>query len=128
KDDVAWGPNSVFYFPQQGGTGFIWKKLAQTLPASKIQFGSEVIKINFKKKTVTTASGQVYSYTSLITSLPLTLLLKLADSPLAATAQKNLRFSTVHIVGLGLQGQPAEKLRTKCWMYFPEKNIPFFRA
>src|SRR5690606_2730493 len=77
---------------------------------------------------VTTASGQVYSYTSLITSLPLTLLLKLADSPLAATAQKNLRFSTVHIVGLGLHGQPAEKLRTKCWMYFPEKNIPFFRA
>lgn len=35
KDDAGWGPNAVFRFPKQGGTGAIWKQVAQLLPADK---------------------------------------------------------------------------------------------
>jgi len=27
KEDAGWGPNAVFRFPVQGGTGSIWKKV-----------------------------------------------------------------------------------------------------
>lgn len=38
------------------------------------------------------------------------------------------RHSGVHVVGVGLSGQPVESLRTKCWMYYPEPEVPFFRV
>jgi protoporphyrinogen oxidase len=36
--------------------------------------------------------------------------------------------STTNVVGIGLKGAPPEKLRTKCWMYFPEDDNPFYRV
>jgi protoporphyrinogen oxidase len=39
-----------------------------------------------------------------------------------------LLYSSVHVVGIGLRGQPPEELRTKCWMYFPEDDCPFYRV
>lgn len=35
KEDAGWGPNAVFRFPKQGGTGAIWKGVAALLPADK---------------------------------------------------------------------------------------------
>ena len=32
KEDAGWGPNAIFRFPLEGGTGAIWKKVAQLLP------------------------------------------------------------------------------------------------
>lgn len=32
KEDAGWGPNAVFRFPLQGGTGAIWKAVAKLLP------------------------------------------------------------------------------------------------
>lgn len=36
KEDAGWGPNAVFRFPLEGGTGGIWKKVAQLLPQDKL--------------------------------------------------------------------------------------------
>lgn len=128
KDDVAWGPNHVFYFPKHGGTGFIWKTIADTLPQEKLKLNCVVKKIDLKKQIVSTDSGQTYHYDTLISSLPLTTLLDLAQSKDAQLAHTHLHFSTVHVIGLGLSGQTPEQLKTKCWLYFPEKQLPFFRA
>lgn len=32
KEDASWGPNAVFRFPLEGGTGAIWKGVARLLP------------------------------------------------------------------------------------------------
>lgn len=32
KEDAGWGPNAVFRFPTEGGTGGIWKGVAKLLP------------------------------------------------------------------------------------------------
>jgi protoporphyrinogen oxidase len=37
-------------------------------------------------------------------------------------------YSASNIIGVGLKGSPPEKLRTKCWMYFPEDDNPFYRV
>jgi protoporphyrinogen oxidase len=47
---------------------------------------------------------------------------------LAAAAGKGLLHSTSNIVGIGLEGRRSEDLATKCWMYFPEDNCPFYRV
>ena len=36
--------------------------------------------------------------------------------------------SSSHIVGVGLSGAVPDALETKCWMYFPEPQVPFYRA
>ena len=35
KEDAGWGPNAVFRFPTNGGTGAIWKGVAKLLPTDK---------------------------------------------------------------------------------------------
>ena len=38
-----------------------------------------------------------------------------------------LKYSTVHVVGVGLRGSAPPALATKCWIYFPEDTSPFYR-
>jgi protoporphyrinogen oxidase len=40
--ESSWGPNAVFRFPQEGGTGAIWKKVARLLPQEKILYNKTV--------------------------------------------------------------------------------------
>lgn len=35
KEDAGWGPNAVFRFPLEGGTGGIWKGVARLLPQDR---------------------------------------------------------------------------------------------
>ena len=32
REDAGWGPNAVFRFPLEGGTGAIWKKVSKLIP------------------------------------------------------------------------------------------------
>jgi protoporphyrinogen oxidase len=81
------------------------------------------------KRRVVCVDGRVLSYDRLISTLPLTELIKLTgQTQLAPIAQKGLLHSSSHIFGLGLRGQPKPDLATKCWMYFPEDNCPFYRV
>ncbi len=123
RDDAAWGPNNTFRFPKRGGTRAIWNGIAQGLPPDKIRFNARVVALDLEAHTCTTDTGDTLSFDHLISTMPLTELARLAgldEPPLAATS--------VHVLGLGLAGEPPGSLRTKCWMYFPEPDCPFYRA
>jgi protoporphyrinogen oxidase len=45
-----------------------------------------------------------------------------------AAAADSLAYASTNVVGVGLEGRPPESLRTKCWMYFPESNSPYYRV
>lgn len=62
KTESGWGPNAVFRFPQEGGTGAIWKKVAKLLPTEKQEYNARVTGINAPEKTVTLADGRVIKY------------------------------------------------------------------
>ncbi len=129
KDDVNWGPNNKFQFPLHGGTGAIWRAAAQRLPQEKLRFNTVVRGIDVKKRTLTTTSGEVIGYDTLIPTLPLRELIRLSGAKqFEAAAERGLLYSTSHIFGIGLRGAPPEHLRTKCWMYFPEDDCPFYRV
>ncbi len=128
RDNPSWGPNNRFRFPRHGGTGAIWQALADTIPPNNKHFGDAVVAVDANAHTLTTASGACLSYDQLISSLPLDRLCQLIGDPRLIEHSRQLKYSSVHIVGIGLRGQPPQALRTKCWMYFPEDNCPFYRV
>jgi len=129
KDDVSWGPNNTFQFPKHGGTGAIWKACAQRLPQDRIRLNSTAVAIDAGRRLVTTQDGVKLPYDHLVTTLPLPELAKLTAEPrLEASAKAGLLHSSSNIFGLGLRGKPKPDLETKCWIYFPESDCPFYRV
>lgn len=129
KDDVSWGPNNTFQFPKHGGTGAIWRSCAKRLPAEKQRFHIRITRIDLQSKLVETACGDVFQYEHLISTIPLTELVKLTgQSQLQPLVSRGLLSSSSNVFGLGLRGSPRDELAKKCWMYFPEENCPFYRV
>jgi protoporphyrinogen oxidase len=127
KDQVSWGPNSTFRFPKYGGTGSIWRALSAQL-GDRVRLGARVQSIDAKRREVTLENGETIGYDTLISSLPLDVLVGLLRRSDLERAAQGLLYSTTHVVGVGLEGVPPEHLRTKCWMYFPEQDCPFYRV
>ncbi len=135
KDDIAWGPNHVFYFPKTGGTGTVWRRIAAMLPAERFLYETSVVSVDPIVHTAKLSNGDTIHYQHLISSMPLNQLLNSSHLPTrvpAALSPNKIKqictSSTVHVVGIGLEGKPHPQLHTKCWMYFPESNVPFFRV
>ncbi|MBF0572908.1 MAG: NAD(P)-binding protein [Desulfamplus sp.] len=140
KDDIGWGPNSRFRFPTLGGTGAIWEKIGASLPKDKMFFNSELIKVNIKDKTLEFKDGTIKGYDILISTIPITEIGSLYNfqktsksevdlfSEVATKTKLDLKYSSTHVIGLGLKGNPPEYLKDKCWIYFPENDNPFYRV
>jgi protoporphyrinogen oxidase len=129
RDDVSWGPNATFRFPRRGGTGAIWASIARQLPQQRLTTGRRVVRVDARARRVHCDDGSVLAYDHLISTLPLDQLLRMLsdDAQLSARASSFV-YSASHIIGIGFEGQPPEALRTKCWMYFPEPDTPFYRV
>jgi protoporphyrinogen oxidase len=52
----------VFRFPQEGGTGAIWKKVAALLPADKQRYNTAVKGIDAAAKVLTLSDGSQLQY------------------------------------------------------------------
>ncbi len=128
EDQVSWGPNSTFRFPLRGGTGSIWRALAGFIPEENKKLGVRVVSVDPAGHTVTLDNGEVLAYEKLISTVPVDQFTELANLPQLSAESSQLLYSSTHVVGIGLEGQPAEPLETKCWMYFPEENCPFYRV
>ena len=128
-DDVAWGPNATFRFPRHGGTGAIWSACASRLPPGKLRMEEAVVDVDLIRHRCLTSRGNVIEYGSLISTIPLDLLVDLSHlEGFTEVVERGLLHSSSNIVGLGLAGQPSDELRDKCWMYFPGDDCPFYRA
>jgi protoporphyrinogen oxidase len=127
RDHLSWGPNNRFHFPKEGGTGAVWRGVANLLPQEKLHYGKKVVRIDTVKREVEAEDGNRAGYDALISSLPLDVLVELAGLKSLRPAAQKLVYSTTHVIGVGLHGQPGPELAKKCWMYFPEDNCPFYR-
>ena len=129
KDDVSWGPNATFRFPLRGGTGAIWTSIASQLPYERISLGTRVARIDTSARRVFCDDGSSIPYDRLISTIPLDQLLQsLTDCPELTRFAPQFVHSSSHIVGIGLAGKPPADLTSKCWMYFPEEETPFYRV
>jgi len=130
RDDVAWGPNHRFRFPRRGGTGVIWRRVADMVSPGRLLYGHRITRVDAAGRAVTLADGRTLRYDTLITSAPLDLFVASCDGLPAETrrAARTLVHSSVHIVGVGLEGPRSAELGRKCWMYFPEDHNPYYRV
>jgi hypothetical protein len=62
-------------------------------------------------------------FPQLLSTIPLDITLKWLGRPELA---ERLQYSSSHIVGLGLRGTNPHD--TKCWLYYPEDDCPFYRC
>ncbi|HEY2472518.1 MAG TPA: FAD-dependent oxidoreductase [Terracidiphilus sp.] len=128
REDKSWGPNNRFRFPRRGGTGSIWKTLASRLPSGVFHPNRRCVRIDTAKRIVHFEDGSQEAYSRLISTIPMDTFLSLSDLESLKPCIDQFCYSTVHVVGIGLKGAPPPQLKTKCWMYFPEENCPFYRA
>jgi protoporphyrinogen oxidase len=126
RDDVGWGPNSKFKFPLYGGTGEIYRCLAERL-GDKITYGKQLVEVDHVHRRVSFSDGTGETYDALISTIPLDLFIKAlkpSDNRLLDAAAR-LRHNNLIVLGIGLM----KKIKTtRCWTYFPDPETPFYRA
>src|ERR1022692_4444853 len=126
RDDVAWGPNNKFRFPLHGGTGEIYRRMAQQFPA-KVKTGRELVGVDAAGRRVSFSDGSGDIYDVLISTGPLDLLVRMLtpmDNGLL-NAGAELQHNNLLVLGLGLE----KKIDTsKCWIYFTDGDMPCYRA
>jgi protoporphyrinogen oxidase len=126
RDDKAWGPNNTFAFPAAGGTGEIYRRLADRL-ADRIRYGCEATEIDPASSQVAIAGGSSERYDALVSTMPLDRLvamLRPCPDELAAAGDR-LRHNGVYMVGVGYR---APCTPDRSWMYFPQDDVPFYRV
>lgn len=126
RDDVGWGPNNTFVFPAVGGTGEIWRRVAARM-TDRIGYHAEVVRVDAENRAVLLASREVHHYDALVSTMPLDrLIAALSSCPRELrAAASGLRHNGVYMVGVGYEAPLREE---KSWMYFPDREIPFYRA
>ncbi|WP_319541597.1 FAD-dependent oxidoreductase [uncultured Pseudodesulfovibrio sp.] len=130
QDDVAWGPNNTFKFPLKGGTGEIYRRLAARMN-DHIQYSQSVVSIDAKNKKATTAAGLEVEYEFLLNTAPIDILASqwLTDkNDSMVDAAGKLTHNSVYVAGVGMDIKDEAEQNSRCWMYYPESNSPFYRV
>lgn len=128
QDDVSWGPNNTFRFPKRGGTGAAWRALCGQLPTDRVRLGVAVSHVDVNSRQLYLSDGTRVGYVHLVSTMPLDIMARMVGEPSLESAAAHLPYSSTHVVGVGLRGSAPAHLRTKCWVYFPERNCPFYRV
>lgn len=126
EDDPGWGPNNLFAFPRSGGTGAIYRRAAVAI-SDHLRFGVAVEAVDVATREVVDADGGRWPYSRLVwTGAIDRLVSSIADAPDdVRSAAASLIHNSVTIVGLGYEVPLTDD---RSWLYFPDPDIPFYRA
>lgn len=126
RDDAGWGPNSTFRYPRSGGTGGLFARMQPCL-RDHLRLNAPVVRVDARAREVVLEDGTREPYDLLLSTMPMDLLVQRLDDEVpdaVRDAARALRHSGSYIVGVGVN-RPAPS--SKCWMYFPEDNAPYYR-
>ncbi|MCB4755706.1 MAG: FAD-dependent oxidoreductase [Elusimicrobia bacterium] len=123
--DKAFGYNPTFLYPKKGGVQALPLALAKNI--KNIAPNSPVVKLDWKKKGATLATGKTVSYRHLVNTIPLPELLHLMAPlpPDILNAKKQLRWASILCLNVGVN---RPHISEKSWIYFPEKKYPYYRV
>jgi len=127
--DKARHLDGSFYYPRHG-YGQIAEATADALGREHIRTDARITKLSHdgtRIRRVTVNDAEPIGVNTVVSTLPLTLVLRLLDPPppeeLQALAQ-SMRFRHLRLVVLGLD---RPRLTRNASLYFPERSIPFTR-
>lgn len=119
------GYNIHFWYPKKGGIHQLALALVNQL--HHVYTNQAVTELNLKKKEITIASGSREKFDFLISTVPLPELpLLIKDIPKEVRVLfKRLRWNSIFNLNLGINERDISGYH---WVYFPDKDIPFFRV
>jgi protoporphyrinogen oxidase len=127
-DDTGWGPNNRFKFPLFGGTGGFFNAF-EPFVRRNLHYQRIPVNIHMDERIITFNDGSTERYDALINTSPLDLFVQLLTSQREDVTHlwesaANLVHNSGYVLGIGLK----KKMKgTRCWVYFPENDIPFYR-
>jgi len=118
------GYNAHFWYPSKGGINQLPLALASDI--KNIYTNCKITEINFSKKEIKISSGSKEKYDFLISTIPLPEIPYMVnDMPREILRLfKRLRWNSIFNLNLGIDKKDC---LGRHWIYFPEKNISFFR-
>ena len=125
KQDTV-GYNANFFYPKEGGIQAWILKLAQAIK-KPIRTGYTVEKIDLKKRILYFDNGSQEEFSTIVSTMPLDNLIKCVKEKPSSRLKKalaNLKCNSVVNFNLGIN---RPNLTDKHWIYFPEKEYPFYR-
>ena len=123
QSDKRWGYNWRFWYPKTGGISVLPKSFESKV--KKINYNHNVTGIDLKKRLVIFNNSSQAEFSHIVSSIPLPDLGKIIY-PLpqrVREALKKLNYLSVFNLNLGI----SENGRDKHWIYFPDKDIIFYR-
>ncbi len=119
------GYNATFLYPKKGGIQALAWALAKSIPP--LRLNTEVCGIDLTRREVRLASGERFTYSYLVNTLPLARFLQMTAALPAAIqeAASALRWSSVYNLNWGVN---RANISDKHWIYFPEKKYAFYRV
>lgn len=117
------GYNPVFFYPSQGGIGM----LPESIPrAGDMMLNNPVQSIHTKKRIVTMRDGTRMRYRYLFSTMPLPALLRCLEDPPPGISAAASDLQHVSVLNINL-GVDRENVIPYHWIYFPERDKPFYR-
>ncbi len=121
----AFGYNPSFLYPKEGGIEILPAALAKRVRG--LRCNEEVTSVDAVRRTVTLRSGETIAYERLISTLPLPRLAAITRGLPADVLERSRGLRHVAVINLNL-GVDRILHPDKHWVYFPEKEFPFYRA
>jgi len=121
REDVA--PHARFIYPKRGGIESLIEGLLKEIAPLFPVCGAEVLKIDTRRKVVSTSLGP-FGYGRLISTLPLDKAVRLAGLKKCRAAAGRLRATRVVCLQYALS---KVDLPPYHWIYVPDPAVPFYR-
>lgn len=112
--------NSTFTYPVGGAEEYVQAVLSKT-DSSKLFLNERILRIDAENKIAYTDKREI-KYDNLISTLPFPLLLDMVGSKYKKT---DFSCNKVLVLNLGFDKDSTDK--TNSWVYFPDKDIVFYR-
>lgn len=117
--------NNTFMYPKKGAQVII-DVLMKDIDENKILLNSVIQSINLEEKKVILTDGTEIYYEYLINSMPFDRFLKLTNNKEYIDFSNELTYNKVLVFNLGFNKK--SKYNDHHWLYFPDKNINFYRV
>jgi protoporphyrinogen oxidase len=128
RDDDSWGPNAYFHYPKSGGTGALWERVAERIPAERFRMAHTAKRIDTTQRRVFFEGESYQDYDVLVSTMPLNRLVEIAELEVLREPAAMLKSTIVHVIGIGVAGETPSHLLNRRWIYFPDASVPFYRA
>ncbi len=106
KQNASFGPNKTFWYPKKSGIEALPMGFLPHLDNKKTKFNIETSRVLWKEKKVISKDAREWSYSNLISTLPLPVLARCMEPEMPSALMKaagNLEHNTVYAINLAVK-------------------------